>query len=507
MSASIIASLSISGSRKSDGSPNSSGRCWAYLPGTTTPATLYADPDATIVITQPLVLDVGGRVSPSDAPDGVFAAIPIRLYIEDSSTPANVVSDNLFTPATATNTTLDNDGWTGPTEDDAWTVLAEGLGGVDGKYKESGGATERTIKAKFAEAGISVRDYGAAGDGVTIDTTAVQNAFARAKTLSCNVIFPAGTYKVDQAIALTSATGVVIEGRGGATLTTTHASANVITMANCSYCGVRGLTVTSTGTSGTGISATANDHLTVDSVVIANCQTGLSVTGSLINVRGCYIDAFGGGAAQRGIVSTATDVSISGGRITASAGAAIEFASTAARTSVHGVSTGAGGATATGILFNSNLSGAIFSISGCSGLGGCTTPINVTGVTVWPSIRQWGNGVRGPTALSFATGTAQTPNVMVGDEIILFASSGGAGAVTVNLPTVVPIGADADNRYYDFVFVNGAGGAVTWNLNAAYVLNAAAAVPATDAHTIQLRFRYDLATSKFRECSRGDTLT
>jgi hypothetical protein len=506
--AALIQSLVISGSRKSDGTANASGKVYAYLPDTSTSVNLYADASAETIVTQPITLDAGGRISRSDYPDGVFCKQVVRLVVQTSD--GTMVSDSVYVPSTAGATGYDPDqtnaAFTRTNVNDILQDAGLSFGGTDWYYLIANGQTPIKFKDAVTAISVNVKAFGAKGDGVAIDTTPIQNALNYVKAAGGGIVmFPPGVFKVDQALTLSSATGVIIEGRGGSTITTTHATANVFTLASCSYCGVRGLTVSASTTTGIGISATSNDHLTIDTVVIANCQTGLSITGSLVNVRGCYIDAFGGGAAQRGIKSSATDVSISGGRVTASAGAAIEFYSTAARTTVHGVSVGAGGATATGVLLNSNLSGAIFTISGCVGLGGCTTPIDVTSVAVWPSLRQWGNGVGGPLQLSFATGTSQTPNVMVEGEIILNASSGGAGAVTVNLPTVVPSGADANNRYYDFVFINGAGGAVTWNLNAAYVLNGAVAVPATAAHTIQVRFRYD--GSKFRECSRGDTVT
>jgi hypothetical protein len=53
-------------------------------------------------------------------------------------------------------------------------------------------ATNRMIK----DAPVSVRDYGAVGDGVTDDTTAIQTAINSAKS----VFFPAGTYRVTSTI-------------------------------------------------------------------------------------------------------------------------------------------------------------------------------------------------------------------------------------------------------------------------------------------------------------------
>lgn len=527
MSASIIASLSISGSRKSDGSPNSSGRCWAYLPGTTTPATLYADPDATIVITQPLVLDVGGRVSPSDAPDGVFAAIPIRLYIEDSSTPANVVSDNLFTPATATNTTLDNDGWTGPTEDDAWTALFASLGGANGKYKSSNGATERTVQSKFREIWISVKDFGAVGDGTAIDTTAIQNAFNFAKSLantttnlgSPAVWFPAGSYKIDQAITLSSAqVNVRGESYGATRILTTHASANVFSFTSCNSFEISGMRINCTSAS----SAAAISLTDCNSVylcdLLADSNSGAlfltpiraatsSSTSSMVTIDRCALTCQDDATARALELTSTTQVSVVNSILQGSPnGVCMEFAGVTGDVTVSSTYfTGTGKA----MLWTAGMTGTRFRVFGNPSLGtaGFATVFDVTALSTLPDFRQWGNNVDA-VAFSGATGTALTPVLYEGKEIILSATSGGAGTVTVNAPAILPGTTATDvDLYWDFVFVNAAGGAVTWATNAIYVLNGATAVPSTAAHTIQVRFRWDRASSKFRECSRGDTVT
>jgi hypothetical protein len=64
------------------------------------------------------------------------------------------------------------------------------------------GAVAVTALNKFRER-ISVKDFGATGDGVTVDTTALTNAIAAAKTLKALLEFPAGTYLTGQ-LALTS---------------------------------------------------------------------------------------------------------------------------------------------------------------------------------------------------------------------------------------------------------------------------------------------------------------
>lgn len=82
------------------------------------------------------------------------------------------------------------------------------------------GAVSTTVQAKLRET-VSVKDFGAVGDGVTDDTAAIQAAITA--TLSINggaVYFPNGTYKTTSAISIPFSTGWQIFGqsRGGVTV-------------------------------------------------------------------------------------------------------------------------------------------------------------------------------------------------------------------------------------------------------------------------------------------------
>lgn len=65
---------------------------------------------------------------------------------------------------------------------------------------------------------VNVRDYGAAGDGVTDDREAIINAFSAAKSmLPCEVYFPAGTYGISNGITVEMAYGtggLLVRGAG-----------------------------------------------------------------------------------------------------------------------------------------------------------------------------------------------------------------------------------------------------------------------------------------------------
>lgn len=70
-------------------------------------------------------------------------------------------------------------------------------------YTASGtGAVVRTVASKLGES-LSIRDYGAVGDGVTDDTAAIQAAQAQARILKKKVYAPAGVYAYSQLLDLT----------------------------------------------------------------------------------------------------------------------------------------------------------------------------------------------------------------------------------------------------------------------------------------------------------------
>lgn len=100
------------------------------------------------------------------------------------------------------------------------------LGGASAQqisYNQSGvGAVSRTVKSKLQEF-VSVKDFGAVGDGVTDDTTAIQNAIDYAATVitsgsadldqvTASVVFPAGKYRTTAPIEMKN--GVQFRGAG-----------------------------------------------------------------------------------------------------------------------------------------------------------------------------------------------------------------------------------------------------------------------------------------------------
>jgi hypothetical protein len=116
----------------------------------------------------------------------------------------------------------------------------------------TGGITSRTLANLFGDV-ISVKDFGAIGDGATDDTTAIQAAIAAACSHTVNghsvggiVYFPAGNYKFTSTLTIT-ANNVYLKGDGpGASFLypTINATADAIYFAaNCQRVGLLDIAV------------------------------------------------------------------------------------------------------------------------------------------------------------------------------------------------------------------------------------------------------------------------
>lgn len=138
--------------------------------------------------------------------------------------------------------------------DSDFTTVSNAINGIgDGTNSISnatavaaGSTTSRTLAARFADV-FNVKNYGAIGDGVTNDTTAIQAAIAAACSHTVNgqsvggtVYFPAGNYKFTSTLTITTS-NVYLKGDGpGASFLypTINATADAIYFAaNCQRVG------------------------------------------------------------------------------------------------------------------------------------------------------------------------------------------------------------------------------------------------------------------------------
>ena len=95
---------------------------------------------------------------------------------------------------------------------DVYSRLAGDTGGLLVGFMQSGaGAVARTVQSKLRDV-ISVKDFGAVGDGVTDDTAAIQAAASAAVSAQKALFFPSGTYEITSTITFTAWWSIYGEG-------------------------------------------------------------------------------------------------------------------------------------------------------------------------------------------------------------------------------------------------------------------------------------------------------
>lgn len=194
-----------------NGVPLAGGKLFVYAAGTTTKSTTYTSNTGLTPNTNPIILDSAGRVSNeiwlTEGSDYKFVLSPST----DTDPPTNAI-------------------WTKddiPVVNDVTSVLADlanttdnSLGDALVGFKQSNssgflsGAVARTVNAKLQEL-VSVKDFGATGDGITDDTTYIQSAITAAQNSIGTLFFPPGTYLVS---SLTVSGSLVLTGSGTASV-------------------------------------------------------------------------------------------------------------------------------------------------------------------------------------------------------------------------------------------------------------------------------------------------
>jgi len=160
------------------------GKIYTYAAGTTTPQATYTSSSGATPHANPIILDSAGRV-----PGG-------EIWL----------TDNLgykFVIETSTGILLG-------TYDNVSGIIGSNINATSIEYYPpfTGGLTSGyTVADKLSEI-VSVKDFGAVGDGVADDTAAITAAFTYANSLKrtglvatiqhpgCTVVFPGGTYNV-----------------------------------------------------------------------------------------------------------------------------------------------------------------------------------------------------------------------------------------------------------------------------------------------------------------------
>lgn len=218
------------------GRPLSGGKIYTYQAGTTTPLTTYTTNSGTIAHTNPIVLDAAGRV-----PSGgeiwltlgigykfvvkTFAEVLIATYDNIPSSaqpPAANDADSIMYEQGYTVTagsfvigkmyriaTLGTTDFTliGAINNVIGThFIATGVGTGTGTAELS-----QTVENKLAQT-VSVKDFGAVGDGVTDDTAAIQAAIDALGAAGGVVNFPVGEYRIARNTGANDRWGIKVTG-------------------------------------------------------------------------------------------------------------------------------------------------------------------------------------------------------------------------------------------------------------------------------------------------------
>lgn len=515
------------GSRKADGSVNASGRAWFFEPGTTTEAQVWLDADALVQATQPIALDAAGKAK-------IYVTTRTRLkteYVVSTGVYATLDDFDLLT-ASAKSVGVRNAGWTGvdvhtgsivaggdTTLDAILTLLAASFGGPNGMFQESPGATPRPISDVIAGIQISVKDFGAVGNGIADDTTAIQAAINRVVSLGGGRVWlDPGTYRISSPLTLSSATGVTIAGSGRLTsvIENTSATGNAFTIASSATIRFAALKVTSTaGSTGTAIAATASGDIKLEDLVISGHQIGVDFSGANASetvITGCSISTTTNAAARavryNPSGSGAQHLITGSSSLFANTGKAVEYNGTASRASITDSHFNTNNATC--VLFNAALTGTRFVVAGCPSIGaGPTVPFDLTGLATDPAFEQYGNGVEGyvvTQASGGGGGSNHTPDLSRGKEIHVRLTSGGAAVCTINAPVPAQV---ARGVTLLLRLTAAAGGAITWTFNAVFVLiGGGTTIAGVDGTTTLVPFNWDPQTSEWRQaCAAAVTTT
>jgi parallel beta-helix repeat protein len=262
-----------------------------------------------------------------------------------------------------------------------------------------------------------VTDYGAHGNGVADDTTAVQNAINGLPTTGGVVYFPAGTYKLTAPIALFS--NVVLAGAGASSILAVSGNVNGITVQ---------------GTAGTPLTTIRLQDLTIQKTSGA-ITTNVAITATWVNDLSIsrVLIANNGGVWGSGFQCTNCNRSrLLDGRITGTGSTAILLNTTAG---VPGSTYGVGNVVTrtvvdgnfNGIAVNAQTDFWLDGVAVTGSLALAGQGISVEGGTLRGRITHCqitGNGNHG---IAFATLGAGSYDVAVVDNTI--ASNGGSGIV------------------------------------------------------------------------------
>ena len=178
-----------------NGIPLAGGLLYTYAAGTSTPIATYTTSAGSVANSNPIVLNSTGRLTNEI---WFTTGTSVKIVLQNSLNIQIGSYDNL----------------SGINDFSAiYTALASSTGSSLIGYNQGGsGAVSYTVQSKLQQY-LSVKDFGAKGDGTTDDTAAIQAALNTSGSGS-TIFFPTGTYYING--TLTKKTGQILQGTGWA---------------------------------------------------------------------------------------------------------------------------------------------------------------------------------------------------------------------------------------------------------------------------------------------------
>lgn len=189
----------------SNGDPLSGGKLYTYAAGTTTPLATYTDYSGGTPNTNPVILDSRGEAN-------VWLGDSMYKMVLKSSADVTIWTvDNLNGPDAITLARLaqpdgssligyvDSGGTPTTVQDRLRAIKGSGGSALVGFLQEGTGAVAYDVQSKLRQV-ISVKDFGAVGNGVANDTGAIQTAIDSLTGLGGSIYVPRGTYLLDTLI-------------------------------------------------------------------------------------------------------------------------------------------------------------------------------------------------------------------------------------------------------------------------------------------------------------------
>ena len=151
------------------------GKLYTYAAGTTTPAVTYTSSNGLTAWTNPVVLDAAGRV-PGSGEIWLTDGINYKFVLKDANDVLIATYDNItgINDVTAAQVTYD---------------------------PPFTGSVATNVEAKLAQY-LSVKDFGAVGNGTTPDTAAINAAMTAAAATGKDLYFPSGVYLIESTLTI-----------------------------------------------------------------------------------------------------------------------------------------------------------------------------------------------------------------------------------------------------------------------------------------------------------------